>query len=427
MRRALAVLALVSGLGPALARADCGAGEERAVGVVLRRCEADGLRWSVVNADLAAADVGVRVSRPDERGRTVEAWAGAVEGAVAAIPGGPFRFADFAPLGLTVGDGTAWGEGRDDAVLGVLALDASGAGLVAPAEQVVPHEPWMDEVISGAPILRDGVPLACTGRGCEPRPRAAVGLSEDGRRLSMLAVEGWSAASAGVSDAELAALLAAAGAYDGLRVAEGATSVLWARDDGAVVPSSDGASRATAAFLGIVDRARGATGQLVGVVERAGDTAPLPEATLTVETTGGRVVASGGTLTEGAYFSFALPARDYVLRASLAGYRTSCRPCRVEAGAEKWCSLFLTPGDGAEACAAPPRGLDAGPWPVGDAGGAAAADAGLGGAPGGCAVAPGPGAAAWPVGLLAALLGAGRAARRRRRARRGCSERAAGQ
>ncbi|HJL15806.1 MAG TPA: phosphodiester glycosidase family protein [Sandaracinaceae bacterium LLY-WYZ-13_1] len=397
------------------ARADCGGDEELSVGVVLRRCESEGLRWSELSADLAAPDVGVRVAVPSERGQTVEAWAAGAEGAVAAIPGGAFRFADFEPEGLTVGESVPWADTVDDPRRAVLALSRTGAGLVVPAEQVVPVEAWMDDVVSGVPVLRDGVPEPCRDGGCEPAPRAAVGLSADRRTLVAVAVEGWTAASAGVSDAELGALLRDAGAQDGLRVAAGATSVLWARGE-AVVPSSDGASRAGAAYLGVVDRSRGATGQLVGVVERMGDGAPLPEATIAVETTDGRVVATGGTATDNAYFSFELPARGYVVRASLPGHRTSCRYCVLEPAAEKWCSHFLSEGDGMERCEPPPRGVDAGPWPVGDAGGPGV-DGGGGEPPteGDCAAAPGSGAS---PGFVAALLTGAWLARRRRRDRR---------
>lgn len=404
--RALFTLAL--GLAAAApAQAQCGADESPSVGVVLRRCAEDGARWIEVAADLASADVGTRVSRPMERGAVVETWAGSVvSGAVIAVPAGPFRFADFEPRGLTVGAGEHWGTTADDPRLGVLALDERQAGVLAPGEQVVPLEPWMHDVLSGVPVLRDGVPAACRGDGCARAPRTGVGLSEDGRTLVIVTAAGWAADAEGVSDQRLGALLAGAGAHDGVRVAEGATSAMWAREDGLIVASSDGASRASAAFLALVDLSAGVTGQLVGVVERMDDNRPLVGARIVIETSDGTVAAEGGTLTDRAYWSFTLPARDYVVRASVDGFRSSCRVCSVEAGGETWCSQFMVPGEGSETCAPPPLGRDAGPWPVGDGGVPVDGSVAPPGS-GGCAVGRGEtaGGAASVAWLLLALFG----------------------
>jgi hypothetical protein len=328
---------------------------------------------------------------------------------VAAIPGGPFTFPELEPAGLTADDGEHWTSSRDSPALALLAFDARSAALFAPAEQLVPYESWMRDVVSGVEVLRDGAPRACVGSGCELAPRAGVGLSADARTLVVVAAEGWSADAAGVSDAELGELLDGAGAHAGIRTADGASSLLWLRGEGAITTPSDGAARAGAAFLAVIDRSRSASGQLVGVVERAGDTSPLAAARIRVETTDGALVAEGGTMTANAYFAFPLPARDYVVRASLAGYRTSCRVCPVDAGRETWCSQFLAAGDGEERCSAPPRGIDAGPWPLGDAGtdGGASIEPAIAS---GCSAVPARGAPAIGIALVAAWI-----ARRRTR------------
>lgn len=427
MARALPVLCfLAASLGvPVRAGAQC---EETTpvTGVVLLRCMEPGLRWAVVRADLAAADVGVRVSRPEERQRTVEEWTATVPGALAAVQGGPFAFPSYSPVGLTVGTAETWPDGRDDARLGVLALDERGVGLVVAAEQVVPSEPWMHQVVSGSPVLRSGTVVEpCAQDGCEPAPRSAVGLGDDGRTLVLVAVEGWTADSAGVTDPELGELALAAGAEDALRTGDGATSLLWMRDAGAVVPSSDGVARPTAAFLGLFDRASGVEGRLRGIVKRAADPMdPLPAATIRVETIDGRLIVESGTMTTGAYFEHTLPAREYFVKASLTGYRTACKFCPLPAGGELWCSLFLTEGAGEESCDAPPRVVDAGPWPVGslDAGvpdaGEATPDAGDPPIEGGCAAAgPGRGPGGGAPALLASLFVLAIAARRKVRRR----------
>jgi len=366
---------------PLRARADC-IDSSPSGGVVVRACTAPGQRWVEVRADLAASDVGVRVGRPDERGRTASAWAGAVPGAVAIVSAGPFRFPDYAPIGLTIGAGVAWSDGRDDAALGVLALDAVGGALIAEPRALVPAEPWMDSALSGVPVVRDGVAIAgCAARACERAPRTAIGLSADGRTLILVVAAGWSADAAGVSDPELGALALAAGADDALRTADGATSALWGRPGGVELASSDGAERAGAAFLAVVDRATGVTSRLRGVVEEVGTGAALPAAILRIETTDGALAWEGSTMTTGAYWERTLPVREYIVRASVAGHRTGCKYCPAISGMDTWCSVFLELGSGAETCTAPARGVDAGLWPLGtvaedggvDGGGARAA------------------------------------------------------
>lgn len=408
-----AVLPVLATAAPA--RAECTEAAP-SVGVILRDCTEDGLRWAEVRADLVAADVGLRVSRPGERAQTVEAWAGSVAGAVVAVQGGPFSFPDYGALGLTVGDGEPWSDAADDARLGVLAFDERGAGLVAPAEQVVPAEPWMQSAFSGIPVLRDDTVLECAGEGCEARPRTAVGLGDEGRTLVIVTVQGWSVDSPGVTDRELGEIAQGAGAHDALRTGEGATSVLWSSEGAMVIGSSDGGSRPTAAFLAVVNRASGTEARIRGVVKQAADPMDvLPDARIRIETTDGRLVVESGTMTTGAYFEHTVPAREYFVKASHAGYRTACKYCPVSEGGEMWCSVFLTAGDGAEACDAPAWGVDAGPWPVGrldagmpDAGTGGGRDAGVDdpGVDGGCAVAPGGGAGhGWLALIALALLG----------------------
>jgi hypothetical protein len=438
--RAFAVFALLAALAPrARAAAQC-AESTPSAGVVLLACRVPGRAYTVVRADLAAADVAVRVSTPAERGLTPDAFAGALAGPVVVVPGGPFSFPGLAPVGLTVGEGTAWSDGRDDGVLGVLALDARGAGLVADARALVPAEGWMHSVVSGVPVLVDGVPVAqCTGRGCERAPRTGAGLSADGRTLVIVAARGWAEDVPGVTDAELGELMREAGAARALRLADGATSALWARGGVGAVPSSDGAPRPVAALLAVVDRASGATSRIRGVVKDVATDAVLPAARVRITTTDGAVVWEGGTLTSGAYWERTLPVREYLVQAELGGYRTGCKHCATAAGADTWCSLFLERGAGAERCVVPERRVEAGPWPLAPAPPAAPADAGLAlpprAAASGCSVVPGAtarratgpratiggggagagGAGAGGVGLYGALLIASRAVARRRR------------
>lgn len=369
-RRALAYGALCLGLVFAIdarpARAECTMSTP-SLGVQVKDCTEGSLHWVEAFADLATVDVAVRVSRPAERGRTVEEWASGIAGAVLAVQAGPFRFPTYDPVGLTVGSGEHWLGSADDGSLSLIGLNSAGVGIFVPAEQIVPHEPlWMDDVISGPPILVDGYPLMpCRGDGCEQRPRTAIGLSEGAQFLVVVAVEGWTERSPeGVTDVELARMALRAGASDAIRTGDGATSVLWT--GGALaVPSSDGASRPTAAFLGLFDVGSGAHGQLVGVIKRSEEPQDaIADARVTVRTLDGTVAATGPVLASNGFWEFDLPARSYIVTAAAPGYVSGCRQCEAIADMQIWCTILLRSGSGEETCAPEPRVLEVGPWPT---------------------------------------------------------------
>lgn len=384
-------------LASQLASAQCPR-ETLGTGMEVERCPGH----AILRVDLAADDVGLRVTRPSERGQTVEGWASAVPGLTAAVQAGDFAFPSYTPLGLTVGAGEPWSETTDDGGRAILGFDGRGVGIYAPENQVVPPEPWMDSVVSGVRLVRDGVARTdCQDNGCERLPRTGVGITADGRFLVAVVARA-------ATDPEVAELLRAAGASHALRTGEGATSVLWAEGE-FVVPSSDGAARPTAAFLGVVDRGTGAQTRLRGVIGDAADSDTfLPAAAITISTLDGREVATGTPRTEGGYWEFTLPVRQYVVRASHAGFRTGCKICPGVAAMDVWCSVFLSAGSGEERCEPPPRTLEVGPWP--EARDAGPVDAGMrdGGSrtvgSGGCGVARGP-ATPWAValGLFVAL------------------------
>ncbi|MAQ18132.1 MAG: hypothetical protein CMN30_25465 [Sandaracinus sp.] len=323
-----------------------------ATGISLSTCATH----AVAIVDLGSDDVALRGARSSERGRSASAWAGSVDGAAFAVQAGPFSFPSFTPRGLTVGAGEHWSETVDDGTLAVLGFDGRGVGVFVPADRQVPAEPWQETVVSGIPVVRDGVALACHDGGCQPMPRTGMGLSSDGRRLVVVVARA-------VTDAELGALMAEAGVRDGLRSGSGATSALWDETgDEWVVPSSDGEGRAGAAWLAAVDRSTGEQFRLRGVVGVAGEERFLPDATVTVESVGGEEVASGMPITEGAYWEYRLPVREYVVRAARSGYRTGCKICVGVPGEDVWCSVFLSEGSGAETCTPAPRTLEVGPY-----------------------------------------------------------------
>ena len=376
--------------------------------VSVTRCDG----YAVATIDLVAGDVALRGARSSERGRTATEWSDGVDGAVLAFPGGPFSFPSFTPEGLTVGAGEHWSETRDDGRFAVLGFDNRGVGVFVPADRAVPAEPWQETVVSGPPLVRDGVVSSpCAGTGCASVPRTGLGLTADGRRLIVVVAEG-------ATDPELGQWLVEAGAFGALRSGEGATSVLW---DGVadewIVPSSDGAGREGGPWLAAVDRSTGERFRMRGVVGVAGDPERfLADASLTVETLAGDVVASGAPITEGGYWEFSLPVREYVVRASREGFRTGCKICVGVPSEDAWCSLFLTAGSGAETCAAPPRSLEVGPYPEANDPPRVSPDAGVESpTPSGCAAAGGYPGGGFGLLLLAGALVVGRYGRSGRR------------
>jgi hypothetical protein len=109
--------------------------------------------------------------------------------------------------------------------------------------------------VGGFPILRGGRPLDGLD-AAGPAPRTAAGVSRDGRHLYLAVVDGRSETSGGVTVAELASLLARAGASAGVNLDGGGSSAFVARGPGEAsatvrnVPS-DGRERAVANGIGV--------------------------------------------------------------------------------------------------------------------------------------------------------------------------------
>ncbi|MCB9633761.1 MAG: phosphodiester glycosidase family protein [Sandaracinus sp.] len=198
---------------PRVVAAACEAQAAPLAGATLERCtETDAEHWRL-HVELATVDLGLVVSRPSERARTVERWVAETPGVRVAVQAGDFDFPSYAPEGLTVGEGEVWSDTADDGQHALLGFDSRGVGLFVPPRQLVPAEPWMDDVLSGPMVLRDGVPVDCEGRGCERRSRTGVGLDATGRQLVIVVALGDRPTRVGVNDAELGALLRDAGAH----------------------------------------------------------------------------------------------------------------------------------------------------------------------------------------------------------------------
>lgn len=145
--------------------------------------------------------------------------------------------------------------GRED---GAKQLDQLVVGDAVTVEYQLDHgaDPAYTFAVGGAPILRDGAALSGVDSS-ELAPRTAAGASVDGDRVYLVAVDGRSSASVGMTLAELADFLAELGADDGLNLDGGGSTTLVAREGGADTVTvrntpSDGAQRPVPNGIGVL-------------------------------------------------------------------------------------------------------------------------------------------------------------------------------
>ncbi|MCC7537843.1 MAG: phosphodiester glycosidase family protein [Deltaproteobacteria bacterium] len=204
----------------------------------------------VLVVSLCAAGISFRATAEGERGRTPSSFASLV-GAHAVI-NGDFYGPSFAPNGMAMHDGVAWG-GDDHTYVGPLAFGDRRVALV-PHEDTAGPQPWMREVVSGHPTvlqggaMRDnsGDPL-CTNR----HPRTAVGLSADRRTLYMAVIDGRATGRIGMTCPEIASLMAELGASDALNLDGGGSSAMWLAGAGVLNNPSDGSERTVSNHLAL--------------------------------------------------------------------------------------------------------------------------------------------------------------------------------
>ncbi|MBG6065060.1 phosphodiester glycosidase family protein [Micromonospora ureilytica] len=116
-------------------------------------------------------------------------------------------------------------------------------------------KPKLTFAVGGAPILRDGAPLA----GLDAKTaavRSAAGVSPDGRTVYLVALAGRAPASAGFTIAELADLMRSLGADAAVNLDGGGSSTVAVREPGQAAATarnspSDGTERMVANGIGI--------------------------------------------------------------------------------------------------------------------------------------------------------------------------------
>ncbi|MCX5064852.1 phosphodiester glycosidase family protein [Micromonospora lupini] len=115
--------------------------------------------------------------------------------------------------------------------------------------------PKLTFAVGGAPILRDGAPLAGLD-ATTAAVRSAAGVSPDGRTVYLVALAGRAPASVGLTIAELADLMRTLGAHAAVNLDGGGSTTVAVREPGQAAATarnspSDGTERAVANGIGI--------------------------------------------------------------------------------------------------------------------------------------------------------------------------------
>jgi exopolysaccharide biosynthesis protein len=173
-------------------------------------------------------------TREDERGLTVSEFA-ARNRAIVAVNGDYFD-ATFNPVGLAMGACGVWAqpmeELRNEEVVGV----GEGRVRIFPrADPLRMPEPWMSGAVSGWPMIVDSCDPVVALPGSDfftraPHPRTALGLSDDGRQLYLVVVDGRREGVPGLTLSELAHFMDEVGACTAVNLDGGGSSVMWLRD-----------------------------------------------------------------------------------------------------------------------------------------------------------------------------------------------------
>ncbi len=218
---------------------------------VLERTEG-GQHVVAAYVDLCEPGMHARATKYEERRQTTSDWAEDV-GAVVAINGAFFGYEDYDAIGWSIGDGETWPTAVDYDHYTAIAFDEYAAVEIFDADVPLPPEEAWREMVPGDPLLLDdGVVVEedCYSHFCDRHPRTAVGLTADEGTVLLVAVDGRSSTAAGMTRAELAALMLDLGAWRALNLDGGGSTTLWVDGVGVLNEPSDGSQRVVASHLG---------------------------------------------------------------------------------------------------------------------------------------------------------------------------------
>ena len=207
---------------------------------------------NILKVDLCAPGVSVRATASGERGQTVSGFGSSV-GAQAAI-NGDFFVGGYATHGPAMSGGAAWPDGGpDNTATALMAFGSHQLELLA-RESTAGIQPWMNEVVSGYPVLlTDGDPIdtnydpLCTDR----HPRTAVGFTADRRTLFLVTVDGRASTRIGMPCDELRSVFISLGATTAINLDGGGSTAMWLASEGVMNFPSDGSQRVVGNHLAI--------------------------------------------------------------------------------------------------------------------------------------------------------------------------------
>jgi hypothetical protein len=203
--------------------------------------------------NLCAPGVSMRATASTERKRTVSSFATLVK-AEAAINGDFFSYDTYGTSGLAIGNGVRWTDTKDGTSSGFAAFGPGKAVFSFPSEVVTDPESWMDNVVSGHPlIVKAGAAIHtdCTSAFCNKNPRTALGFSRNRRTLYLFVVDGRTSISVGMSINQLADEMHGLGAWDAINLDGGGSTTMWLSGKGVLNDPSDGAQRVVGNHLGV--------------------------------------------------------------------------------------------------------------------------------------------------------------------------------
>lgn len=227
-------------------------------------------------------DVTAQATRYEERRQTTSAWASS-QGAVVAINGAFFSYTDYDAIGWSIGRGQTWPTAVDYPHYTAVAFASYGRARIFDTEDTFPppNQPWWTEMVPGDPLLVDDgliVTEACYSHMCERHPRSAVGLTADGSRAILVAVDGRdSPAADGMTRAELATLMQDLGAWRAMNFDGGGSTALWVAGQGVLNQPSDGTERVVSSHLGFVPTTAPTCCRHEAVPDATGVFADLPD------------------------------------------------------------------------------------------------------------------------------------------------------
>lgn len=204
---------------------------------IRQSCASPVYRALALLVDLTSPHISFQVT-PRGAGRMTTSEFAQEYGAFAAVNGG-YRSDEG---GYTVSDSQLWGEPGDTEFSSVIGFgERNEQGVIPvqirPPEEVLEDVPgWMTQAVSGHPlVLREGKPVDTDDyRYLDRHPRTAAGISQDGRTLALVTVDGrrkhWSL---GMRVSQLAAMMKRLGVHRAVNLDGGGSTTM-------VIPSLGG-------------------------------------------------------------------------------------------------------------------------------------------------------------------------------------------